>query len=81
MTVTSTIHSVPEAPHLQDGDLEAFRTQWLVIESVAVAGSPMVQICIKVQSLAITTSYNDALTAASHEHGGCFGRQVEVSSC
>lgn len=81
MIVTSTIHGVPEAPHFQDGDLEAFRAQWLVIESVAVAGSPVVQICIKVQSLAITTSYNDALTAASHEHRGCFGRQVEVPSC
>lgn len=62
MIVTSTIHGVPEAPHFQDGDLEAFRTQWLVIESVAVAGSPVVQICIKVQSLAITTSWEKTKT-------------------
>lgn len=76
----SAIHGIPEAPHLQDRDLEAFRTQWLIIESIAVAGSSMVQVCIQIKSLAITTSYNDAFTAASHEHGGCFGRQVEVPS-
>lgn len=62
MIVTSTIHGVPEAPYLQDGDLEAFRAQWLVIESVAVAGSPVVQICIEVQSLAITTSWEETKT-------------------
>lgn len=80
MIVMSTIDGVPEAPHLQDRDLEAFRAQWLIIESIAVAGSSVVQICIEVKSLAITTSYNDAFAAASHEHGGCFGRQVEVPS-
>lgn len=78
MVVTSTVHGVPEAPHLQDRDLEAFGAQRLIIESIAVAGSSVVQIRIQVKSLAITTSYNDAFAAASHEHGGCFGRQVEV---
>lgn len=62
MTVTSTIHGVPEAPHLQDGDLEVLRAQWLVIESVAVAGPPMVQICIEIQSLAIATSWEETRT-------------------
>lgn len=57
--VMSAIHGVPEAPHLQDGDLEAFRTQWLIVEGVAVAGPPMVQVCIEVKSLAITASWEE----------------------
>jgi len=62
MIVRSTIHGVPEAPHLQDRDLEAFRAQRLIIESIAVAGSSVVQICIKVKSLAITTSCEETKT-------------------
>lgn len=80
MVIASDVHSVLEAPHLHGRDLEVFRAQWLIIESIAVAGSPMVQVCIKVEGLAITTSYDDALIAASHEHGSSFGRQVEVTS-
>lgn len=63
MIVMSTIHGVPEAPHLQDGDLKALRAQWLIIEGIAVAGSPVVQICIEVQSLAITTSCGETKTS------------------
>lgn len=63
MIVTSTVHGVPEAPHLQDRDLEAFRAQWLIIESIAVAGSSVVQICIQVKSLAITTSCEETKTS------------------
>lgn len=62
MIVMSAIHGVPEAPHLQDRDLEAFRTQWLIIESIAVAGSSMVQVCIQIKSLAITTSCEETRT-------------------
>lgn len=63
MIVMSTIDGVPEAPHLQDRDLEAFRAQWLIIESIAVAGSSVVQICIEVKSLAITTSCQETNTS------------------
>lgn len=56
MVVASDIHSVLEAPHLHGRDLEVFRAKWLIIESIAMAGSPMVQVCIKVEGLAITTS-------------------------
>ena len=61
MIVVSAIHGVPEAPHLQDRDLEAFGTQRLVVESVAVACPSMVQVCIEVKSLAITASWGEKI--------------------
>lgn len=76
--MASAAHGILETPHLHNGYLEALRTQWLIVEGVAVAGSAMVQICIDEESLAISTTYDYAFGAPCHEHGGSFRWQVEM---
>lgn len=63
--MASAAHGILETPHLHNGYLEALRTQWLIVEGVAVAGSAMVQICIDEESLAISTTCKETKVAFS----------------
>lgn len=77
----SLSHGVLEAPHLQQGYLEALLAQGRVVEGGAPAGVAVVQLGIDEQSVAVASaSHDDGVKVSGHEHGSVFGVEVEVAS-